>query len=108
MDTTLSDYFPEIDAVLLVGNQRCPSFQQILKISVSGLKERIIDLGLQLLTKEFDVIKNIKELCETPAIEQTSSDSNYLEQLPVTCRYFDFPKHKFSELFNRRKYYEKS
>lgn len=82
-DTSLADYYPEIDAVQLVGTLTYPTLQETLKVSILGLREKIVNQGLHIINQDFNVIDNILQLCE-PA--QPSSEISYLHRLPVLCK----------------------
>ena len=84
LDTSTADYFPEIDAIQLVGHNQFSPLQQSLKLSVRGLTERIVSLGLHKLSPEFDVMDNILQLCESHPNHRTTSNVSLLEQLPVS------------------------
>jgi len=51
IDSSLADYYPEIDAVSLTGTthfhpQKTAEEGSLLKLSISGLSQKIIALGL--------------------------------------------------------------
>lgn len=83
IDSYLADYFPEIDAVLLVGTDTYPSFEESLKLSVSGLSEKVVGLGLHRFVPGFNVIENIKRLCVIHNKSRRRSTTCYLDKLPV-------------------------
>nr|CAH0099980.1 unnamed protein product [Daphnia galeata] len=81
IDSSLADYYPEIDAVLLVGTETCPPFEESLKLSVTGLYTKITELGLHRLVPGFNAIESIQRLCFKYQVPETSTIC-YLNKLP--------------------------
>lgn len=84
VDSYLADYYPEIDAVLLVGTETYPSFEESLKLSVLGLSSKIIGLGLHHLLPGFNSLESIHRLCLAYKLPHDSNRC-HLNELPVTC-----------------------
>ncbi|EFX72265.1 hypothetical protein DAPPUDRAFT_59219 [Daphnia pulex] len=82
IDSSLADYYPEIDAVLLVGTETYPPFEESLKLCVTGLSTKIIGLGLHRLVPGFNAIESIQRLCFKYQVPAQSSTICHLSKLP--------------------------
>ena len=78
----MADYYPEIDAVQLIGTEFFPSIKESLKIQVSGLTKKITELGLHQMKPGFQISSKITQLLDTPKCVKKTGNS-YLHQLPV-------------------------
>lgn len=79
IDSSLADYYPEIDAVSLIGTECSSPTQELLKLSVSGLSQKIIALGIHNATTDLNVIDNMLQSYHST---QSTSKSNCLHHLP--------------------------
>lgn len=86
IDSSLADYYPEIDAILLVGTEKFPSFEELLKLSVTGLYTKITGLGLHRLVPGFNAIENIQRLCFKYQVTKASNIC-HLSKLPVRTEF---------------------
>lgn len=82
IDSYLADYYPEIDAISLVGTETYPSFQESLKLSVSGLSLKVVGLGLHHFLPDFDALESIQSLCLAYK-SQKGLNGCHLDKLPV-------------------------
>ena len=83
IDSYLADYYPEIDAVLLVGTERFPLAEESLKRSVSGLALKVIELGLHHITPGCNLMENLKRLRLLHKPPHHNSTTCHLNRLPV-------------------------
>ena len=85
IDSSLADYFPEYDAVQLVGTEsRPPSIEETMNLSsILGLTKRVMNLGLHRLKPGFNVIDSVHKFCFSSPPPENSSATNYLTMLPV-------------------------
>jgi len=85
IDSSLADYYPELDAVLLVGTKSFPSITETLKLNVKGLSEKILEMKLHEKITDFRVIENIRLLC-SQSFSRSEPEVNicHLSQLPVS------------------------
>jgi hypothetical protein len=82
----LADYFPEYDAVQLVGTEfRPPTIEETLNLnSILGLTKKVMHLGLHQLKPGFNVIDSVQKLyCISSPSSENASSTNYLNMLPV-------------------------
>lgn len=86
IDSTFADYYPEIDAVLLVGSETYPALEESLKLGVTGLYAKIVGLGLHRLLPGFNVLESIQRLCFTYKQPQSSTVC-HLSNLPVSSHF---------------------
>lgn len=87
IDSSLADYYPEIDAVLLVGTETYPPFEESLKLCVTGLSTKIIGLGLHRLVPGFNAIESIQRLCFKYQVPAQSSTICHFSKLPVRTEF---------------------
>ncbi|XP_057368777.1 F-box/LRR-repeat protein 4-like [Daphnia carinata] len=81
IDSSFADYYPEVDAVLLVGTETYPAPEESLKLSVLGLYAKVVGLGLHHLVPGFNTLESIQRLCLTDKLPQNASVC-HLSNLP--------------------------
>lgn len=85
IDSFLADYYPEIDAVLLVGTERYPSIEESLRWSVLGLSLKVVELGLHHIQPGWNVRENFRSLrLFNKMPSHRTSTACHLDRLPVT------------------------
>ena len=90
IDSYSADYFPEYDAVQLVGTESFPpSVEETLKLdNIIGLTNKVMNLGLHQLNPGFSVIESVQKFCFSVRSSESSSKTNYLSLLPVFKKFF--------------------